>query len=150
MRQIFNSLFSFLKLLLFFSALSLTLFIIVQMYQRLGKNILSSIKVFIPYLLIFALFIINIFARQNSVTKNIFYNITCCLVFATVVVVALRAILDNNMVLKAQLGRNINFNFFDYIIRFMKTILYVLCLSNVFLMFNGRSKPKKEIAEQID
>ena len=123
MRQIFNSLFSFLKLLLFFSALSLTLFIIVQMYQRLGKNILSSIKVFIPYLLIFALFIINIFARQNSVTKNIFYNITCCLVFATVVVVALRAILDNNMVLKAQLGRNINFNFFDYFIPFMKTML---------------------------
>lgn len=148
MRQIFNGLFSFLKLLLFFSALSLSLFIIVQMYQRLGKNIMDSMKVFIPYLLIFSLFIVNIFAKQISVTRNIFYNITCCLVFATVVVVALRAILDDNMVLKAQLGRNINFNFFDYFIPFMKTMLYGLSISNIFLMFSSKSKIKKEKVEQ--
>ena len=117
MKQILNAIFYFLKFLFFIAAFALTLFIMVQMYQRLGKNIMESMKVFLPYLFIIILFIVNLFARQISVTRNIFYNITCTLVFTTIVVVGLRAMLDPNMVLREQLGRNINFNFFDYFIQ---------------------------------
>lgn len=151
MKQILNAIFYFLKFLFFVAAFALTLFIMVQMYQRLGKNIMESVKVFLPYLLIIVLFIINLFARQISVTRNLFYNITCTLVFTTIIVVGLRAMLDPNMVLREQLGRNINFNFFDYFIPFMKIMLYGLCVSNLFLMFTGKKQKKKEevIVEQI-
>ena len=151
MKQILNAIFYFLKFLFFIAAFALTLFIMVQMYQRLGKNIMESMKVFLPYLFIIILFIVNLFARQISVTRNIFYNITCTLVFTTIVVVGLRAMLDPNMVLREQLGRNINFNFFDYFIPFMKIMLYGLCVSNLFFMFTGKKQEKKEevIVEQI-
>lgn len=151
MKQILNAIFYFLKFLFFVAAFALTLFIMVQMYQRLGKNIMESVKVFLPYLLIIVLFIINLFARQISVTRNLFYNITCTLVFTTIIVVGFRAMLDPNMVLREQLGRNINFNFFDYFIPFMKIMLYGLCVSNLFLMFTGKKQKKKEevIVEQI-
>lgn len=143
MKKILNGLFYFLKFLLFFASFSLSLFIIVQMYQRLGKNITESAKVFLPYFVIIILFIINLFAKQKSVTQNIFYNITCTLVFATILVVGLRAMFDSNMVLRQQLGRNINFNFFDYFIPFMKIMLYGLSISNIFLMFSVKTKKKK-------
>ena len=135
MKQIFNGLFYFLKFLLFIASFALTLFIIVQMYRRLGKNIMESV---------------NLFAKQESVTKNIFYNLTCTLVFTTIILVGLRAMYDSNMVLREQLGRNINFNYFDYFIPFMKIMLYGLSISNIFFMFTGKSrKKKKEIVEQV-
>ena len=150
MKQIFNGLFYFLKFLLFIASFALTLFIIVQMYRRLGKNIMESVKVFLPYLIIILLFVVNLFAKQESVTKNIFYNLTCTLVFATIILVGLRAMYDSNMVLREQLGRNINFNYFDYFIPFMKIMLYGLSISNIFFMFTGKSrKKKKEIVEQV-
>ncbi len=151
MKKLLNGLFYFLKFLFYFSAFSLTLFIVVQMYQRLGKDIIDSFKIFIPYLLILILFVINLFARQKSVTQNIFYNITCTLVFVTIIVVGLRSMFDENMVLREQLGRNINFNFFDYFIPFMKIMLYGLSISNIFLMFTGKKKKKEieVIAEQV-
>ena len=71
------------------------------------------------------------------------YLITCCLVFGTILVVGLRAMFDSNMILRAQLGRKINFNFFDYFIPFMKVMLYGLSISNFFLMFTGEKKEKK-------
>ena len=64
MKQIFNGLFYFLKFLLFIASFALTLFIIVQMYRRLGKNIMESVKVFLPYLIIILLFVVNLFAKQ--------------------------------------------------------------------------------------
>ncbi len=150
MKQIFNGLFYFLKFLLFIASFALTLFIIVQMYRRLGKNIMESVKVFLPYLIIILLFVVNLFAKQESVTKNIFYNLTCTLVFTTIILVGLRAMYDSNMVLREQLGRNINFNYFDYFIPFMKIMLYGLSISNIFFMFTGKSrKKKKEIVEQV-
>lgn len=151
MKQILNGLFYFLKFLLFIAAFAITLFIMLGMYQRLGKNMMESMKVFIPYLLLIILFIINIFARQTSVTKNIFYNITCTLVFSTIILVGLRAMMDPNMVLREQLGRNINFNFFDYFIPFMKIMLYGLSISNLFFMFPFKKSEKKleKIVEQV-
>ncbi len=143
MKKIFNGLFYFLKFLLFVASFSLTLLIIVQMYNRLGKDVFDSIPVFVPYLCLLILFIINILLRQKSVTKCVFYNITCCLVFGTILVVGLRAMFDSNMILRAQLGRKINFNFFDYFIPFMKVMLYGLSISNFFLMFTGEKKEKK-------
>ncbi len=151
MKKILNGLFYFLKFFLFVAAFSLSLFIIVQMYRRLGKNIVDSIPVFFPYFFILVLFVINILMKQKSVTGNIFYNITCDLVFFTIIVVGLRALLDSNMVLRQQLGREINFNFFDYFLPFMKILLYGLCISNIFFMFTGKSTKKKSevIVEQI-
>lgn len=149
MKKIFNGLFYFLKFFLFFGALSLSLFIIVQMFQRLEKNIMDSVRVFLPFLLILIFFIVNILLKQKSVTENIFYNITCCLVFGTIIVVGLRTVLDSNMVLYIQLGRNINFNFFSYFIPFMKILLYGLSIANIFLMFTGKDKKKNKIAEQV-
>lgn len=151
MKKILNGLFYFLKFFLFVASFSLSLFIIVQMYRRLGKNIVDSISIFLPYFLVLVLFVINMLMKQKSVTDNTFYNITCDLVFLTIIVVGLRAMFDSNMVLREQLGRGINFNFFDYFLPFMRILLYGLCISNIFFMFTGKSNKKKTdvIVEQI-
>ena len=145
MKNILNTLFYFLKFLLLVSAFSLTLFIMIQMYQRLEKNFLESYRVFLPYLVIFVLFIVNIFARQTTVSKNLFYNITCFISFLTIIVVCLRAILDGNMILREQLGKNINFNFFDDFISYMKLMLYGLSIANIFLMFSSKKETKEKV-----
>ena len=152
MKQILNGLFYFIKFLLFFAALSLSIFIISQMYSRLGKDIKESVKAFAPFFVIFVLFIINILLKQKNVTHNLFYNITCCLAFGTIVVVGLRALFDTNLILWEKLGRKINFNFFDYFIPFMKIMLYGLSIANFFLMFNGqgRRKKKEKIATKVE
>jgi len=80
------------------------------------------------------IFFINIIFRQKSVNSNLFYNLTCCLVFSTTIVVGIRAICDTNMILNRVMGYNINFIYFSDYIAFMKILVYGLCISNILFM----------------
>ncbi len=134
MKKIINSMLLGLKYILFLGAFAISFYIVLAMYRRLNKNIIESINIFIPYGLLLILFFINIIFRQKNVNSNLFYNLTCCLTFATTIVVGLRAICDTNMILNKIMGYNINFIYFsDYII-FMKMLIYGLCISNIFFM----------------
>ena len=99
MKRIFNGLFYILKFLLLVGSFGLTLFILIRMNVRLDKDMISILSQLIPFLLLFVVFIINMIFKQIGVTKNLFYNLTCCLVFAIIIFFGYRAIFYTNMVL---------------------------------------------------
>ena len=148
MKKILNGIFMFLKFILLILGFGLSFFIVLSMYKRVDKNLVESIPIFIPYIIILLIFFINIIFGQKSVNRNLFYNLTCCLVFSCIVIVCLRAILDKNMLLNSIMGYNINFSYFNDFISFMEIMLYGLSLANIFFMIH--EKEEKPIATKID
>lgn len=147
MIKIINAIFSILKVLLLLISFVFTFYIIIHMYQRLEKNMMDAIVNFIPFVLLFLLFSINIIFRQKSVNQCFFYNVTCCLVFVMLLFAIYRTFFDRNMVVMIRLGYDINFNYFADIIAPMRAMLYMLSLSNILLMLEGFQwhRNKKEV-----
>ncbi len=143
MKKILNGLFYVLQLLLLIISFAGTLYVILQMNARLEKNFMENFNVFIPFLLLFVLLIINIFANQKSVKDNLFYNITSTLSFTTIIIVALRAILDNNLILHNVTTYQIDFTYFANFLPFLKILLYGLSIANVLLMFHLKESTSK-------
>ena len=129
-----------LKYFLFAIAFVLTLYIIIYMYHRLGKSLILSYKVFIPYGLLFITYCINIISGSKRVKKNFFYNMTSVFVFALIIFVGYRAIFDTYMLANTKLGYNINFNYFNDFLIPMKIMLYGLTFTNILLMANFKTK----------
>lgn len=151
MKNILNTMLYILKFILFFIALGLSFYIILGMYNRLNKNYLTSFSIVVPYILVIVIFCVNLFKNQQSVTKNIFYNLTCVLVFSTIIVICLRTIFDENMLLNSIMGHNINFSYFSDFLIFMKVMLYGLFLGNIFLILGSmKLDTKKEVVEEIE
>jgi len=145
MIKIFNVLFTIFRLILIVAATCLTAYIIMGMYDRLGKDLTEAINVFIPFVLLFFLFLLNLALGQRGVTMNIFYNITCTVALGVIVLMGLRSMYDTNLIYNGKLGYGINFVYFSDCIQFIKILLYGLCIANVFLMF--RIKPKKIVKQ---
>ena len=145
MKKIINWILLVLKYILFLGAFASSF------YRRLNKDMIESISIFIPYAILLILFFINIIFRQKSVNQNIFYNLTCCLVFVTTIVVSIRSIYDTNMILNKIMGYNINFIYFGDYIMFMKLLMYGLSLGNILFMIHIKYRPvEKPIAKKID
>lgn len=140
MKKIINTMLLGLRYILYLGAFAISFYIVLSMYNRLGKNMMESINIFIPYAILLIIFFINIIFRQKSVNNNLFYNLTCCLVFATTIVVGIRAICDTNMILNKVMGYNINFIYFSDYISFMKLLIYGLCISNILFMICIKEK----------
>ena len=124
MREILNGILKFFKWVLFIISFATTFYIILSMYDRLDKNIIESVDIFIPFIILLILFFINLVAKQNSVSKNLFYNLTSVIVFLTILIVDVRTIFDKNMVLNEIMGYGINFSYFSDFLSFMKVLLY--------------------------
>lgn len=140
MTTIINKIFGILKYILLIIAFVLTLYIIIYMYHRLNKSLIQSYKIFIPFIMIFILFCTNFLFNKKKVQKNLFYNITCCLVFSLIIFVDYRTIFDTYMLANTKLGYNINFNYFNDFLIPLKIMLYGLSIINVLLMINFKSK----------
>ncbi len=134
MKKIINVILLGLRYILFLGAFAISFYIVLSMYKRLSKDMIESINIFLPYAILLIIFFINIIFRQKSVNSNLFYNLTCCLVFSTTIVVGIRAICDTNMILNRVMGYNINFIYFSDYIAFMKILVYGLCISNILFM----------------
>lgn len=145
MKKIMNHLFLTVKFFLLVLAFGITLYIVLSMYKRVNKDIINSLPIFIPYIVLLLLFFINITLGQKSVNDNLFYNLTCCIVFSTICFVGLRSIFDKNMILNEIMGYNINFSYFSDFISFMKIMIYGLIIGNFSFMVH-----EKQIAHQIE
>lgn len=152
MIKIVNTFFSFLKIILLLASFVFSFFIIVNMYRRLEKNMVEAIFNFVPFILLFILFAINIIFKQKSVNNCFFYNITCCLVFGMVLFAVYRTFFDRNMVVMIRLGYDINFNYFADVIAPMRAMLYILSVSNILLMFEDFQwkRKKQEVVVATD
>lgn len=151
MRKIFNVLFSITKYLLFIAAFGITIFIVIQMNTRLEKSFMTSISVFIPFFVLLLFFVLNLVLHQKGVTNNLFYNITCNLVFLVILYAGYRAFTDKNMVLNQVYGYGIDFNYFNTFLAYCNVLLYGLCIGNFFFMFQDKEKDdsrKKELVKE--
>lgn len=149
MKNILNKLFMVLKFVLFIAAFSMCLYIVLTMYRRIDKDIINSIPIFAPYVILLLLFFINVSVGQKNVNKNIFYNLTCCLVFVCICLVCARSMFDKNMLLNEIMGYGINFSYFSDFIPFMKIMLYGLSISNICFMFHEKESEELKIAKKI-
>lgn len=147
MNKIINWFLFIIKMLLLLVSFVFTFYIIINMYNRLEKDIVGAISNFIPFILLFVLFAINLIFKQDSVIRCTFYNITCCLVFIMILFSVYRTFFDQNMVVMIRLGYNINFNYFADMIAPIKAMLYILCLSNLLLIFSGINFNKKKMVD---
>ena len=148
MKKLINSLFGFFKYVLLVIAFGLTLFIILGMYTRLNKSLTESITLFLPYGILLLLFIVNICLKRKGVVQNIFFNITCNLVFATNIVVCLRAIYDKNLLFNGIQKMGIDFNYFNDYLSFNKIMLYGLIIADIIFMLIP-DEEEKPIAKKI-
>ena len=137
MIKILNIFLNIIKVIMLLACFVFTFFIVVNMYNRLGKNLVDSIYNFIPFVLLFILFSINFIFRQKDINECTFYNLTCCLVFIMLLFCIYRTFNDKNMVLLTRLGYNINFNYFSDVIAPMRFMLYGLSVSNILLMISS-------------
>ncbi len=145
MKKIINGLCSFLKYVCLIISFGLTLFIILRMYTRLNKSLTEAIFIFLPYFLLLILFIVNSFWKKEGVTKNIFYNITATLVFATNIFVCYRAVFDKNMLFNNIQKMGVNFNYFNDYLSFNRIMLYGLIIANIVFMFLPTHKDKDRV-----
>ncbi len=150
MKKIINFILLSFRYILFLGSFAITFFIFVTTNKQSNNNINSSIVIFIPYMVLLILFFINIIGRQKKVNSNIFYNLTCCLVFFTNMIVGYRAIYDKNMILNKIMGYDINMIYFNNYVIFMKLLMYGLCIGNICFMATKREQKeiisnKKEI-----
>ena len=74
MKKILNIIFAVLKYILLLGAFAITLFIMVRMNVRLEKSFATLLPEFIPFLIIFLLFIINLVFKKEVVNNNIFLS----------------------------------------------------------------------------
>ena len=145
MIKIINVLLNVVKVIMLLVCFVFTFFIIFQMYDRLNKNFIDSIPNFIPFVLLFILFSINFILKQKVVNENLFYNITCCLVFGMLLFAIFRTFNDKNMIYLVKSKYNLNFNYFSDIIAPMRFMLYGLCVSNILLIVSNLKIWNKKI-----
>ena len=81
MKKLLNILFCIFKYIFFIISFISSLYIVIIMGVKYNKSYFDIFFMFVPYLILLLLFILNIFLKNDKVNKNIFYNITCFLVF---------------------------------------------------------------------
>lgn len=82
------------------------------------------------------------------INDNIFYNLTCCLVFFCICLISIRSLFDRNMVLNEIMGYDINFSYYGDFIVFMKIMMYGLFISNILFIFTGNKNKGKEAQKE--
>lgn len=136
--KVLNKICYYLKYGLWLVALGLSLYVSLGMCYRVSKSILSLIPIFVPFLLLIILFLLNKILKQDVVNNNLFYNVTCVLVFTVIIFVGLRAIFDKNMILNYVMGYNINFTYFSDFLVFMQVMLYGLVVGDILFIFSKK------------
>lgn len=147
MNKVLSKMFEFLKIILFILATMAILFGILSTYSRLEKSLLDAISIFIPFILLLVIYIVNLIRRDSKINDNLFLNFVSCIVFTAIIVFGVRAKLDTNMVLYHKYGINYNPSFFSDNLTFVVSMLYCLIVSNFFLIVSsvlGKEKKKNK------
>ena len=144
MNKILSKIFNVLKYLLLVGAFAVVLVGVILTYKRLEKDMIESIPIFIPFVLLLILFVVNIFIKGDSIKDNLFFNLTAVLVLAITIVIGLRAKFDTNMIIYYRYKIDYNPLYFADNLSTIKLMLYMLSGSNILLIIASIfDKPEK-------
>ena len=150
MKKILSKMLNVLSFILMFASFALILIGILFTYKRLEKSLVEAINIFIPFILVIVLTVINMFNKKAKTSENLLFNFTKFLVFIVIIIIGLRAKFDTNMLLYQKYQINYNPNYLADNLSTIKVLLYCLSGANVFILFNSLLKEKKLIAKQED
>lgn len=146
MKVILSKLLNILKFILMFISFALILMGILFTYKRLDKSLTEAIDIFIPFILIIVLTVINMFNKKAKVSENLLFNFTSILVFVVIIIIGIRAKIDTNMLLYHKYQINYNPNYLADNLSTIKVLLYCLSGANIFILLNSIFK-EQEIKE---
>ncbi|MDD5979671.1 MAG: hypothetical protein PUC23_00980 [bacterium] len=150
MKKILSKMLNVLSFILMFASFALILIGILFTYKRLEKSLVEAINIFIPFILVIFLTVINMFNKKAKTSENLLFNFTKFLVFIVIIIIGLRAKFDTNMLLYQKYQINYNPNYLADNLSTIKVLLYCLSGANVFILFNSLLKEKKLIVKQED
>ncbi len=134
MKDILCKILGFLKYILLIAAFGLVFYGIIVTYGRLEKPLVESIPVFIPFGVVFLLFIITLIMRAKTVSKNLLFNFVSVFVFVVTIIICLRAMFDTNMILFHKYSINYNPAFFSDNLSAIEAMIYMLGVANLILL----------------
>lgn len=134
MKVLLCRLFGFFKYLLLVISFGLVLYGIMATYSRLEKPLTDAGGVFIPFVLVLVVFIVNLFVKGKNVRENLFFNFVSCFVFVVSIIICLRAMLDKNMILFYKYQINFNPSFFADNLSAIEILLYMIAVSDIILI----------------
>ena len=79
---------------------------------------------------------------------NLFFYLTCCLVFGVLIFAGYRTVFDDFMLIQNQSDYHMSFQYFSDMIAPLKSMLYLLFVGNICLMFT-RLKRKRVVVKEV-
>lgn len=117
-------------------------------YQRLEKSLSESISVLLPFVLVFIVFIINLFVSKKSCSENLLFNFGTFLILIVVVLIGLRAKFDTNMLIYYKYNISYNSAYLADNLAMIDSMLYIVFASNILLIIGdlfGKKEAKKDL-----
>ena len=149
MSKILSKTFFLFKYILFIVAFALVLFGIIKTYQRLNKDLIDAIPTLFPLLLLFIVYIVNLFVKTKVISNNLFYNFVSFMCLISIIVVGYRAMFDTNMLLHEKYGIAYNTLFLADNLSFIKIMAYFLSVSNILIIISSFiDKNDKKLAKE--
>jgi len=150
MIKIFNKIFNNLKILMVLASFIMTLYILIFMYDKLGKDpfgdsFFEFFSVLLPFILVLILFVVYLVGKHTSVNDNSFFNASSIIAFLAILFFGYRALTDTNMIYLLRDGYHINFYYFADQITQIKVMLYIILFADILLIINGKLNRKKEV-----
>lgn len=134
MKKILSKIFNIIKFILMFVSFSLILIGVLFTYKRLDKSILEAFNIFLPFIIIIVLTIVNMFSKKAKVSENLLFNFTSILVFLCIIIIGIRAKFDTNMLLYHKYQINYNPSYLSDNLSSIKVLLYCLSGANLFIL----------------
>lgn len=144
MNNIFSKFFFFLRYILIVIAFLLVLWGIMFTYQRLEKPLSEAINVLLPFLLVFIVFIVNLFVAKKSCSENLLFNFGSVLIMLVIILIGLRAKFDTNMLVYHKYNISYNSAYLADNLAMIESMLYIVFGSNILLIIGGLSSKKEK------
>ena len=140
MLEMINKILFFIKIILLLFVLTLTLYIMMCMYDYYQTGFLNMIAVCLPLILVLVIFVLSFFFPNAG--NHTLFNLASFLALIAILIIDCRSIFDKNMVL--WIRGNINFYYFQNQMMQIKILSYGIFLGNLILIYQNKRKLKKE------
>ena len=136
MIKIWNKILYYTKTIILLICFSLVLYIAFSINSYYGYGLWYLFRIFMPLLLVLIVFVVSFFF--NSGQDETIFNLGCVLALIAISIIALRSILDTNMVV--WIRGKMNFYFFENQLLQIKILCYLMFLGNLLIIYKEKRK----------